>query len=528
MKHNIFRMAAMSVLLWAGTTMAQAQQRSYECPPLDPEQQAMAAEVNQLNMEDPEKANKTFMKLFKQIRKSKEDLVAVGTYFLENDNYPAASQCSKEVYKLAPTYATGLMFAGEVFMKAQRWGEAGQKFDEVLVLYPDNVDALKRNAFVYKNVNPYAAIDALDKIKAIDPSSVYADKEKGDIYYKQDDYKKAVEFYSVYYNATPKDAEHLDIASCENYLQSLFSMSAQDETHLDKIIEVAAVLRPLAPQDIVIRRMDFFAKCTKIGTAMDYDGAMKAAEEAAAYIQNKEFADSLYLYLDYDFVAKLVREQGNNEQAIRYYTLAADDLAKRAADPEEEARKKEGYVASEAQCYSDISTLYVRLRNPEKSIEAYEKYLSLKGDKADNSDRYMYGTRFMAAYQQDSISAEQKKAFADKATEVFNGVIAAEAENPLPKIMSYQQLARLNNTDSNTPNDVVRDYYLKVLEMSEADDVKSKAANSRFEACRYLFFYYVAIPTPNKEEATKYATIAKEINPDDGFVQAAFEHIATM
>lgn len=522
-------MVAMSALLWAGVTMAQAQQRSYDCPPLNPEHQTLAEQVNQLNMEDPDKANKTFMKLFKQIRKSKEDLVAVGTYFLENDNYPAASQCSKEVYTLAPTYATGLMFSGEVFMKAQRWGEAGQKFDEVLALYPDNVDALKRNAFVYKNVNPLAAIDALNKIKELDPTSTYPDKEMGDIYYKQDDYAKAVQCYAAYYNnTTPKDLDHLDIGSCESYLQAMFSMSAQDETNLDKIIEVAAVLRPLAPKDIVIPRMDFFAKCTKIESAMDYDGAIKAAEEAAAYITNKEFADSVYLYLDYDFAAKLAKEQGNLENAIKYFTMEADDLAKRAANPEEETRKKEEYTSRGASCYYDMSNLYIRLKQPEKGIESFEKYLSLKGDAADNSDRYLLGTKYMAAYQQDSISADLKKTYASKASETFNAVIAADAENPLPKIMAYQQLARLNNTDSNTPNDVVRDNYLKVLELSEAEDVKAKASNSRYEACRYLFFYYVAIPTPNKTEATKYATIAQEINPDDSFVQAAFEHLKTM
>ena len=58
--------------------------------------------------------------------------------------------------------------------------------------------------------------------------------------------------------------------------------------------------------------------------------------------------------------------------------------------------------------------------------------------------------------------------------------------------------------------------------------MKEKAKNLRFEACRYLFFYYVSIDTPNKAEATKYATIAKEINPDNDFVKAAFDHLKTM
>ena len=89
-------------------------------------------------------------------------------------------------------------------MKAQRWGDAGQKFDEVLAIDPTNVPALKRNAFVYKNVNPHVAIDALNKIKEIDPSYTDADRNLGDIYYKLDNYKEAVKYYGAYYDAAPK------------------------------------------------------------------------------------------------------------------------------------------------------------------------------------------------------------------------------------------------------------------------------------------------------------------------------------
>lgn len=165
MKKNIFCVAAMCALLAMGANSAFAQTRSYECPELNHEYKSMAEQVINLNMEDPEKANKVYMDLSKKIKKSKEDLVAVGTFFLENDNYPAASQCAKSVYELAPEYIPGLMFSGEVFMKAQKWGEAGGRFDEVLAIEPNNVAALKRNAFVYKNVNPHAAIDYLNQIK---------------------------------------------------------------------------------------------------------------------------------------------------------------------------------------------------------------------------------------------------------------------------------------------------------------------------------------------------------------------------
>lgn len=79
--------------------------------------------------------------------------------------------CADYVYKAEPTYIPGLMFSGEVFMKAQKWGQAGMRFDEVLAIDPANVPALKRNAFVYKNVNPHVAIEALEKSRLLTPAT---------------------------------------------------------------------------------------------------------------------------------------------------------------------------------------------------------------------------------------------------------------------------------------------------------------------------------------------------------------------
>ena len=527
MKKNFFRAVALSALLAMGVNGAQAQSRTYDCPPLNPEYQALAEQVVSLNMEDPDKANKVYMSLSKKIKKSKEDLVAVGTYFLEHDNYPAASMCAKDVYTLDPTYVPGLMFYGEVYMKAQRWGEAGGRFDEVLAIDPTNIAAMKRNAFVYKNVNPHAAIDYLNKIKEADPSFTDADKEKGDIYYKLSDYAKAIECYNSYYAATPKEEGKIDIAACENYLQSLFSMSVKDETYLDKIIAITQEIQPLAPKDIIIPRMAFFAKYNKVETSMDYDGALKAADDAAAYIRDKQFADSVYMYLDYDFAAKLAKEQGNLADAINYYELAVNDLEAKAADLDDEKKKAEN-ATKRGSYYYEISNLYVRNKQAAKGIEVFNKYLELLGDKADLSDKYQLGYKYAAAYQQKDNTPEQKKEYHDKAISTFKAITEAQSENRMPILMSYRMLANLSITDANKPSATACEYYTKLMNESEGEDVKEKAKNLRFEACRYLFFYYVSIDTPSKAEATKYATIAKEINPDNDFVKAAFEHLKTM
>lgn len=493
MKKMLFRAIAPVILMFVGIVAAQAQQQKYyEVPPLSDEAKALADQVNTLNMEDPDAANKAFNKLIKKVGKSQEDLVAVGTYFLDNNNYPAAKQCADRVYELAPEYIEGLMFNGMVCMIRKDYGGAGQKFDAVLSINPDHFPALERNAFVYKNVNPYVAIETLNHMKELDPTYYNADKNLGDIYYKQDSFKDAVAAYKLYFAAVPKDTSVIDLRSCENYLQSLYALASFDE-----MLEVLPIVLPMDPNDLILRRMDFFAKVNKMGEAFDYDGAVNAATQAGSYVINKEYADTSYLYLDYEYAAALAKEKGDFPAAIGYFETALE------IDP------------TKASGYKELSTLYARNKQAEQGIAAYAKYLEILGDKADLSDRFLLGTKYMAAYQEEGIEESKKQEYFNLA----DGIFAEVMEEKPDYVQAIIFRARLNNTDSQTPNDTVRDLYQKVLDQSAAEPEKS--ANQRYEACRYLFFYAVSMEPEDVEGAQKAYEIAKEIKPEDSFVKNA-------
>ena len=160
MKTNVFRKFVLTALCSLGlSAWAQEVHHTYEVPAMDAEVQVKAEEVVNKSMEDPEVANKVFIKLLRGIQSKKEQLVAAGTYFLDNNVISAAKLCADKVVEAEPEYVPGLMFAGEMWMKRQDWGRAGQMFDAVLALDTANVEALKVCAIVYKNVNPFAAID---------------------------------------------------------------------------------------------------------------------------------------------------------------------------------------------------------------------------------------------------------------------------------------------------------------------------------------------------------------------------------
>lgn len=485
MKKNVFRIITMSALLALSVNGAFAQ-RSYECPPLNPEWQTMADEVIKYNLDDPDKANKTFLALSKKIKKNKEDLVAVGTYFLEHDNYPAASQCAKAVYDVDPAYIPGLMFAGEVYMKAQNWGAAGQKFDEVLTIEPNNVAALKRNAFVYKNVNPHVAIDALNKIKEIEPNnSAAADKDLGDIYYKLSDYGKAVENYDSYYKGTPHDA-NLDLHSCENYLMSLYSLAK-----FDRITELTKELIPLMPKNLVFRRTDFFAKVNLMGESMDPDAALKTAEDASAYLNDPEYGDSLFIALDYEYLAALDKEKNDVPGAIAAYEKA---LAKDST-----------HITN----YREVAKLYSKNKEYDKAIAAYNTYIEKKADKVEPTDYFGLGMEYLKATRAETDAAK-KDSYIAAGDAAFDKV--------LEKLPDYykavMQKAALHIKDSSKAEETPKELYEKALSMMPTEGDEATAANPyRVLACQYLAFYYAQ--KEQFDETRKYVNIMLKTDPEN-------------
>lgn len=478
------------MFLCGGSVVAQ---KTYDVPPIDPEQKVLADEVVSLNMEDPEKANKSFMKLIKKIKKDKEALLAVGSYFLDQNNYPAAKQCADQLYEIAPDYVPGLMFCGEVCMVRRDWGGAGQKFDEVLLIDSTNVAAMKRNAFVYKNVNPHVAIEMLNRIKRLEANNYAADKDLGDIYYKADDYKQAVSSYENYYKLVPKDTASIDIRSCENYLMSLYAVA-----DFKRIIELLPELQALAPNDMVFKRMNFFASVNNIANEMDYDGAIKKAEGAMAYITNKEYADSTYMYLDYEYASALMKEKGDLPAAIDFMAKAL----------EVDGSKELGY--------KELATLYRRNKKYEEAITAFKKYMELKGDKVDLTDHFGLGQQYLAAMQ-DSISAEKRAEYIAAGDAAFQEVLKEQPNYYKAMLMR----AAVHITDGNKPEEEPKRLYEEALKMMEGEG--EEANSSRFTAHRYLSFY--AIQKDDFPMARMHVDAMLKISPEDAMVLKMDEYL---
>lgn len=431
---------------------------------MNPEYAELANAVIQQQTADPEAANKTFKKLLGKVKKDKEQAVAVGKFFLDKNVYPCAKQCANIAYTVDHTYVPGLMLSVGVNLMRRNYGEAGAKLDEILANDPDNIEALRLSARVYKYVNPYAAKDILGQIIAKDPSNLDAYKQLGDIAYQLEEYKDACAAFKTFFDGTPNPTID-DLRSGENYLLSL--MNQQDAYTMK---EMAIKLLPIDPKDMVVRRMKFFAD-------MDtYDYA--AAKEDIGYIVNQEYNDTLYLYLDYVYAANYASEvEENLEQAVEYYKKGL------AIDPTKTAG------------YKEVANLYRRLKNPAEGVAYYEKYIELLGEKADEADKlglgvYLTSVKDAIPNKEDgSVDTEARLAVIQKADPYFD-----EYMRELPdKFQGPFYRAKLWIRDNQAAEDEPKMWYEKTLEIiaSLPADEAEKAVSYKKTALTYLMIYYL-------------------------------------
>ena len=297
MKSNFLKGLALAAMLFVGVSASAQMDKGYTASPLSGELEAQAQQVLELQLSDPDKAFTVFQKMMRSVKSNNQKLIDVGDFFLNAKIYPCANMCAKQIYQNDPKFVPGLFFAGQVAMLRKDYGGAGQKYDEVLAYEPNNITAMRANAFVYKNVNPAVAVEMLNKIKALDPNDADVDKQLGDINYNLDKFKDAVANYKAYFAAVKP--ENIDVRAAENYCLSLYSTA-----EFFDLKEKAVQFAPLDPKDIIFPRMQFFADVN------NYE--LDKAKESIKYITEKRFADSLYISLDYEYAANYASESNGH------------------------------------------------------------------------------------------------------------------------------------------------------------------------------------------------------------------------
>lgn len=396
MKKTLFSLLVGALALFGTTAKAQDVQVDLsEAEAMSPEIEALAQQTIELNMTDPDAANKVFSKLINKAKKNKEQCVAAGKFFVDQRIYPCAKQLAQQAYTLDATYVPGLKLSAAVALLRRDYSTAGTKIEEILLQDENNLEAIRLSARIYKYVNPYMAVEQLEKILTLDPSNWNAYKELGDIAYEMDEFKKATEHYEKYFANTP--AAELSILAGEQYCNSLIATNQWEA--LAKVVDVC---EPLKDDDVVFKRARFYSDIETYKESRTH--------ESIKYITEKMYGDSTYIYRDYAYAAEYAKNNDDLEGAINYY--------------------KKGLEIDEKQlpAYQQIASLYRRLKNIDSALEYYNKYMDLKGDKADLSDERGLLQIYIAG--KNSVSTpEEKLAYSEKGDAIAQRIITEKPDS---------------------------------------------------------------------------------------------------
>ncbi len=289
---------------------------------------------------------------------------------------------------------------GDMLAAAENFGDAAARYEMAITYDPNNPEGYVKFANAYFNVNKDFGINKLQEFLNAHPDSAMAQRELAEKLFLADRWKAASELYGKYIqnpNHFPEDKARYAVLLYwgEDYPASL---------------AIADEILASDPSNFLMQRVRFLDQ-----TAM---GQFQAAVENA----EKFFAsnpEANFTIKDYTTYADALSGIGQDSLAVVQYELAASKY------PEN------------GDLLKNLSTVYSRNRQYDKSAEAYDAYLKLQ-ENPSLTDLYGMSGRYLnAAVYADSIRAKE---LAGRGIEYVNQVIDRAADvSP----MMYQRLARL-------------------------------------------------------------------------------------
>ena len=289
---------------------------------------------------------------------------------------------------------------GDMLAAAENFGDAAARYEMAITYDPNNPEGYVKFANAYFNVNKDFGINKLQEFLNAHPESAMAQRELAEKLFLADRWKAASELYGKYIqnpNHFPED-------------KARYAVLLYWGEDCPASLAIADEILASDPSNFLMQRVRFLDQ-----TAM---GQFQAAVENA----EKFFAsnpEANFTIKDYTTYADALSGIGQDSLAVVQYELAASKY------PEN------------GDLLKNLSTVYSRNRQYDKSAEAYDAYLKLQ-ENPSLTDLYGMSGRYLnAAVYADSIRAKE---LAGRGIEYVNQVIDRAADvSP----MMYQRLARL-------------------------------------------------------------------------------------
>lgn len=390
-------------------------------------------------------------------------------YYEIGDAYfrPTVSNLSSAISNLEAAYnldnkSTNIMLAlGDAYLanaatdntmggKAMNKYEAAAAQDGKNPLAQIKIGRLAVNGRIWEQ-----AIDAFNKALSIDQSFPIVYKELAEAYYLSKQYDKVKPNYEKYIALSPGDNQ------AKTSLITLYYQSKE----YDKAIEEATRGLKNDPSNYVFQRVIAFSN-------FELKRYKEAADASKLFWDNpnKKVKD-----IDYIYSARIAAQSGDTTAAMNYFKIAlAND-------------------SSNCDLIGEYGKVLYLAKHYTEAIAQYA-YKKAKCDKLGSLELFYLGKSYVSAG--DSVMADT----------TFAEFISRNPTSP----DGYLQRAMVNLKMGNPADYMAFPYYMKYIELTQAEPMKYK--RNLPDAYAYVGLYYFE-KMKNKEEAKSYFMKALEIDP---------------
>ena len=390
------------------------------------------------------------------------------------DKAAAYIQTAKKINsKYAPLYA----LEGDILNGEKEVGKACSMYEQAIYFDAAYKPTYIKYARAYAQLNMSLAIDMLQKLAEIDPTSFLVYREIGDVYYKNNQYTKAAQAYEKY-------MQNSDFMTSDypKYATILFFNG-----DLNRSIEIAEQGLKEEPDNFILNRILMYNYCEQ----KRFEEGMKIANK----FMNRK--DNDFIALDHIFYARLLQENKNVNEAISQYETALS------------------LDSSRVIIYKELADLYEDMGQHDNAIRNYDLYMTKNEKQVMISDYFALGKMYYNAattlIANASDNEDNKQAIADYANEADKLFLFVAEKAPDSYLGNFWQ-ARINSVlDPETESGLAKPYYESAINLIDKNNPKD--AKNLIECYSYLGYYYYL--HNNKEKSKEFWNKITDIDPNN-------------
>ena len=405
-------------------------------------------------------ANDLFKKAMNLAKKDPAVPVAIAEAFIDVNQYTKAEEFLDKARGFNKKFSGIFVAEGNMLFSQGKTGEASSRFENAILFDPNNKLAYLKYARVYKDINPGLALDVLNRLLAIDPNYIPAFAELGDVYYRMNNYTKAIEAYRKFIEIPGVPVDRLNNYASLLYFTKEFAQS------LDVINRVLAG----DPENFIMRRLQFYNNF-ELG---NFDLGLKQAQK---FIQTGPQED--LIAQDFVYYGRLLNKSGNLAAALAAFNKAL------AIDPEK------------TDVFRDLAIAYETKEDYSNAVIFYKKFIE-NDRNATLLDILNFGIMAYNAGNQEETNELVRRDYFLMADSIF----AQIAERSPDNYIGYFWRARANSRlDPETTLGLAKPFYEQVVTILEAQPEGASRNRNLIEAYKYLgYYYYVQENYPASKE----------------------------